>query len=411
MSPISTSLPISGLPLVTSGAKAASGGGEVLPNLFSLPIGDPATGEAGAGSLEETSPQVSTTPSSGKVLPAASGNGLPSLAAGPIAPNNARASAPVGTGAIDSLVAGISEITGSQDLAFPGVQGDLGATPAELNTPTGEASARTGLLPDPAAGLPFAGQPPADPALVNPPATRAPGDPAGNPTDAASGVAIPLVSLLKERPTASAAPSLEPQPTEEAAAKPKDSRPVPTLPAQGPTPSSAGSLAQPVQPSAATPPPGPAGPLPGPVPGDSPAIPRHEFAQVVERLAEAREWARPGRAEMHLAHREFGPVSLQFEISGHALKVALSSPHSGFVAAAQAAMAEQPRSDSGAQRQDSAAPFHSHQSGQSANTDAQAQRHQGQTPYRRDRAEGEPSTRPKHDEQAPRRTGAGDLFA
>lgn len=81
---------------------------------------------------------------------------------------------------------------------------------------------------------------------------------------------------------------------------------------------------------------------------------RHEFAELVDRLSEARELSRPGRAEMQLAHRDFGQVSLRFDLDGQSLKVAMSSAHGGFVAAAQAALAETARAD--APRADVAPP-------------------------------------------------------
>ncbi len=76
---------------------------------------------------------------------------------------------------------------------------------------------------------------------------------------------------------------------------------------------------------------------------------RHDFGQVVERLAEAREMARPGRAEMQVMHREFGQVSMQFDVTGSALKVALANAHAGFAPAVQAALAE--RTDMAGQQQ------------------------------------------------------------
>jgi Meckel syndrome type 1 protein len=69
---------------------------------------------------------------------------------------------------------------------------------------------------------------------------------------------------------------------------------------------------------------------------------RHDFAAVIDKLAEARELARPGRADMHLAHREFGQVSVQFELAGQALKVAMASADPGFAPAVQAALADRP---------------------------------------------------------------------
>ncbi len=74
----------------------------------------------------------------------------------------------------------------------------------------------------------------------------------------------------------------------------------------------------------------------------TPAPQRHDFGLVVERLAEARELARPGRAEMQVMHREFGQVSMQFDVNGGALKVALANAHAGFAPAVHTALAERP---------------------------------------------------------------------
>lgn len=87
---------------------------------------------------------------------------------------------------------------------------------------------------------------------------------------------------------------------------------------------------------------------------------RHDFTAVIDKLAEARELARPGRADMHVAHREFGQVSVQFELAGQALKVAMTSADPGFAPAVQAALADRPvapaadaaRADSQPQRGD-----------------------------------------------------------
>lgn len=69
---------------------------------------------------------------------------------------------------------------------------------------------------------------------------------------------------------------------------------------------------------------------------------RHDFSAVVERLAQAREMAQPGRADMQMMHREFGNISVQFEMAGQSLKVALASSDAGFAPAVQAALADRP---------------------------------------------------------------------
>ncbi len=83
---------------------------------------------------------------------------------------------------------------------------------------------------------------------------------------------------------------------------------------------------------------------------------RHDFEAVVDRLTEARELARPSRADLHLTHREFGAVSVQFELAGHALKVAMSSPDQAFAPAVQAALAERPLAVADVARADNGQP-------------------------------------------------------
>ncbi len=111
----------------------------------------------------------------------------------------------------------------------------------------------------------------------------------------------------------------------------------------------------------------PADAAPAPVTQASAATPeaaasaeRHDFTAVIDKLSEARELARPGRADMHLSHREFGQVSVQFELAGQALKVAMTSADPGFAPAVQQALADRPvspvadaaRTDAQAQRND-----------------------------------------------------------
>lgn len=76
------------------------------------------------------------------------------------------------------------------------------------------------------------------------------------------------------------------------------------------------------------------------MPTATPAPQRYDFTQVVDRLAEARELARPGRAEMQVMHREFGQVSMHLDVSGGALKVALTNANADFGLAVHAALAK-----------------------------------------------------------------------
>lgn len=114
---------------------------------------------------------------------------------------------------------------------------------------------------------------------------------------------------------------------------------------------------------------------------------RHDFTAMIDKLTEARELARPGRADMHLAHREFGQVSVQFELAGHALKVAMTSADPGFAPAVQAALADRPvapatdaaRADNQPQRNDAvSASTASWQAGPQADGQRQDGQHRAQ---------------------------------
>ena len=94
--------------------------------------------------------------------------------------------------------------------------------------------------------------------------------------------------------------------------------------------------------------------------------PRHDFEAVVERLAIARETAQPARADMQVTHREFGNIALQFDMAGQSLRVAMANADSGFAPAVQAAMTEAARSDAQHQR-------HEGQSGQNSQQGPQGQ--------------------------------------
>lgn len=125
-----------------------------------------------------------------------------------------------------------------------------------------------------------------------------------------------------------AAPGGQQQGAAPAQAQAAQPAPLPPAPSAMAAPD---ALRAPIQPSASEATPAPAA-----------AMQRHDFSEVVERLAQAREMARPGRAEMQVTHREFGPVSMQFDVTGNAMKVALTSAHAGFAPAVQAALAERP---------------------------------------------------------------------
>ncbi|QZH76109.1 MAG: hypothetical protein JY451_06025 [Erythrobacter sp.] len=65
-----------------------------------------------------------------------------------------------------------------------------------------------------------------------------------------------------------------------------------------------------------------------------------EFEAIIQRLAEARETARPASADITLLHREFGHVAMQLDMAGRQLRVSLASADADFAPAVQAALAE-----------------------------------------------------------------------
>jgi hypothetical protein len=150
---------------------------------------------------------------------------------------------------------------------------------------------------------------------------------------------------------------------------------------------------------------------------------RHDFEAIVDRLAEARELARPGRASLQLAHREFGPVSVQFDMAGQSLKVALASADAAFAPAVQAALAERPvmaPGDASAMRSDArsdqpaAAPAGAATSGPAAQGEGQRQDHNSRGAQSRSTAEQvqrQPHEAGDSDAPPSRRSRDGSLFA
>jgi hypothetical protein len=72
------------------------------------------------------------------------------------------------------------------------------------------------------------------------------------------------------------------------------------------------------------------------------AMPRHDFAALVDRLVEARNAIVSQSTHASLNHAEFGQVSLHFQQDGGDLKVGMSSADPDFARAAQAAQAMKP---------------------------------------------------------------------
>ena len=134
---------------------------------------------------------------------------------------------------------------------------------------------------------------------------------------------------LAPAPASLAAPASEPAAAtpSERTAIPKPAAPVtvPTFSAE-PTPVLAAQV--PVDP----------GPPINPPTLAAPAPPRpHDVADLIDRLVAAREFAAPPPAQLAIAHREFGEVTVRFAADGNALAVTLASPDPDFARAVTAA--------------------------------------------------------------------------
>ena len=135
-----------------------------------------------------------------------------------------------------------------------------------------------------------------------------------------------------------------------------------------------------------------------------------DFAELVDRLATARETAMPDRMQVAVNHAEFGKVSLRFEADGSGLNVAMSSADPDFaraVAAAAPAAAQQFASNGDALPQRSA----SEQSSAAGQAPSQQQNSPQQSRAETRSAERVLTRNPSPDdgdEQAPARRG---LFA
>ncbi len=91
-----------------------------------------------------------------------------------------------------------------------------------------------------------------------------------------------------------------------------------------------------------------------------------EFESIIQRLAEARETARPASADITLLHREFGHVAMQLDMAGRQLRVSLASADADFAPAVQAALAERgPLAVVETSRTESGTSFTSHNPGAS----------------------------------------------
>jgi hypothetical protein len=147
--------------------------------------------------------------------------------------------------------------------------------------------------------------------------------PAGTLLSAATLPAQPVAATLTLRPG---------RPVE-VARRPVPSTAVPTEPEALLSPSEAASPHAPIV----------AG-EPAPVPASAPSLPAsepasrpHDFAALVDRLTAAREAMQPQSMSIAVAHRDFGPVRLQFRQEDGALSVALANADPDFARAVAAA--------------------------------------------------------------------------
>jgi len=154
-----------------------------------------------------------------------------------------------------------------------------------------------------------------------------------------------------------------------------------------------------------------AAPVTPPAPATSAQTPS-DFAQLIDRLVEARDALRatqvPQAVDAAIAHAEFGQVSLRFEQDGGALSVSLASPDPDFARAVQAAA---PAAQQGASQDNAATPQRQDNPGQqSSGTGAgqpQSQQRGQAAPQPMTDPRDRPHPQPRHDGKAgpPRRNG------
>lgn len=77
-----------------------------------------------------------------------------------------------------------------------------------------------------------------------------------------------------------------------------------------------------------------------PQPASASTAQPHDFAALIDRLAQARESAAPGTVRVSVPHAEFGAVTLRFDSSAGTLAVAMTSADPEFAATARQAIAE-----------------------------------------------------------------------
>lgn len=300
---------------------------------------------------------------------------------------------------------------------------DPAVAPTAILPAANGTSSHGGVAPTPVAALtppppPFpllaiaaifpAGSSPVKAALPVRAAPLAAGPATGTPAIAAPGEALPMPASLR-LPSAQALPFL-PQPLAAAPRRAMGDAPrqaddvsveAPVVrPADAASNQPAAEIASLPAPTAVSQAPAQLSPNATQIAAQAPATPQppQDFADLIDRLVEAREAARaslaPGTVHAAVAHADFGRVSLQFQQDGSGLIVAMASGDPEFARAVQAAAPAgqtSPGSDNGAQQRQEAPgqqPQGSQPRGQSSARDTglprasanPGQRHRGDEP-------------------------------
>lgn len=299
----------------------------VLPATMALP-GDleAAAAELAAASAELSEPGKDT-PDDGKELPEA----LPTALSCAVAPGPVLAILPVAVPTAPLVTEGAqTPLPASAPPLPPTAPQPLlrSATPQPQPDPL---PAQPGLIPPAQPGL----MPPAQPGPM-PPAQPGPVPPAR--LVAVPVLPVPVATEAGQLPLAPRqAPPLrvaatlrllaeaKPEPIALSAEAPAITGPA--TPASAPIAVVAAPLAPPLQPPGWT-----------AAPAQAPAEGPQDFAQLIDRLAAAREKAQPLTTTLALAHAEFGPVQLRFSNDRDGVSVALASADPEFARAVQVAV-------------------------------------------------------------------------
>lgn len=108
-------------------------------------------------------------------------------------------------------------------------------------------------------------------------------------------------------------------------------------------------------------------PVPQPIADTISTSTPHDFANIVERLVQAREHAQPAAVRLSVANADFGAVNLRMEAFAAGLAVSITNADPDFASAARSALAERPvaalegaRLDPGSARSDQGSTGGSH---------------------------------------------------